>query len=443
MLNLNHPNIIRAYHALTRQMRDTAAPPDAGSAGSASPPPPTPGSAPGCIGGPISSALHTPSGSAAAAATRLPSWNPHLKQLQQQQAADVAALPDQAAAGAAAASYVPFVGVRGAAAGSSSQTLDRPSALRQASIASASVLSSTAALIPATPGRTSDLVGGGYWRRAASSTHPGHGSNTAPGVVSSSGLSLLAQDLDTSVLPVYQRRHSYQLLSPLQSAVSGSAGGLSGSVSASTAALHTATAAAAADGVMATTPDAAAPQAGGASGGAASLLPPSPGQHSSLWGSASSPPAAGVPSIEQQQQQLAGAAPLALSAPVGPTTSSGLLNSGSASSSSSRTWHPIMSTTTTTISPGEVQPVAVTAAAAESKYEGEQGAGMQQQLTAGTQSSRRRSALVSQRASEAMCETWLVMELADRWGFGLVPCVCGKRGQGLFVWVQPEPWSMM
>lgn len=417
MLNLNHPNIVRAYHCTTRQMRagqqeaaaDTAGPQQHGWGSAApatavvvgsAPTPAAPSSAPGSFEKPgSSSGLQTPSAAtAAAAATRFSSGNPQLKQLQrqqQQQEADVVAPPDQGAA----ASYVPFVGVRpvsssaGTAGSSQVQTLDQPSALRHTSASTAASGTSTARLIPATPGRTGEprLQGSHPAAAAAASlslpTSATTGS-TQPGVLSSGGLSLLAQDLDPSVLPAYQRRQSYQqsqqlqLLSPLYSAASGS-GRLSGGSTVPGTSAESMLTVIDMPGPSAAVIQDLAPAAAAAVAAGPGLLPGSSGggRISSL-------------STGSAHSQLAGS-------PVLPAPGSAGLATGSAVSSgsatvSSRTWHVIG----TAASQSEVQP----AASGSGSDEGPQ------QL-AGASSSRRSRA---RRASEAMCETWLVLELCDR-----------------------------
>lgn len=401
MLHLNHPNIVRAYHCITRQMRtsqagaaDTAASQQHGwgsaaaataVVGASGPTPAAPSSAPGSIGGPgSSSGLHTPSAAAPAAAGRFPSWNPQLKQLQrqqlqqQQQPADAAALPGQGGA----ASYVPFVGIRPASS-SSSQTLDRPSALRSTSASTAASGVSTATLTPATPGEVG--LHGPHPAPAASLSLPTTTTtgSTQPGVLSSDGLSLLAQDLDPSVLPVYQRRQSYQqgqqLLSPLNSVASGSAA--SGGLSAASTALGTTDSMVTATdmpGSLAAVSGLAPAAAGVAAGPSLLLGNPGQGRVSSLSGSARS--------------QLVSSA--ALPAPGSSGLATGSAVSSGSAGGSSRPWR-IMGTT----SLSEVQP------ASESGSD----EGPPQLLAGG---SGRRS--LARRASAAMCETWLVLELCDR-----------------------------
>jgi hypothetical protein len=335
--------------------------------------------------------LQPPSAAAAAAAAGLP----QLKQLQRQQqhAADVSAPPDQGAT----ASYVPFVGVRpvsssaGTAGSSQVQTLDGPSALRHTSASTAASGTSTARLIPATPGRSGEpRLQGSNPAAAASLSLPTTATtgSTQPGVLSSGGLSLLAQDLDPSVLPAYQRRQSYQqsqqlpLLSPLYSTASGS-GRLSGGSTVPGTTAESMLTAIDMPGPSAAVIQDLAPAAAAAVAAGPGLLPGSSGggRISSL-------------STGSAHSQAASFA-------VQPAPGSSGLATGSAVSSgsaavSSRTWHVIGTAT----SASEVQPAA-----------SESGSDEGPQQLAGASSSRRSRA---RRASEAMCETWLVLELCDR-----------------------------
>lgn len=432
MLNLNHPNIVRAYHCITKQLLPEQLSSPTGLQGPGSTlQSPVPGSAPGSAAGSAAGSIgwlgpHTPGAvrfpSMAAGISRRSSF----QQQPQQGLADAMPL-------ATPSSFVPLIDV-GSATITTSQTLDRASEaagpLRQASASTAASLrqasASTTGLQPATPSS-------GAAAPQLSSAAPTATGSTQFGLLSSSGLSLLAQDLDPG--PVYQRRLSAVLGSEGTNASSSSAvhtlpvptqPQTASSTAAGISRLQAAPAAESSSAAIGVEPATSTAPVGllsslGEPPTQQQQLPQSPPGPSSAANTASMPAASSgsissliwppsmsgsgqrpVP-LQQKQQQLLPVAP------VGPASGPSAVGSAaSQGSQGSQLWPMIVGAAS------EVQPVQALAQLSDaggtvSSTDGDLGGSQGYGARGGDRGA-------GEGRSTPWCETWLVTELCDRCG---------------------------
>jgi hypothetical protein len=409
MMNLNHPNIVRAYHCITKQMAADQASStleaQQQAAGSAQPSAASSGGK--AAAAVMASATAVPSGGAGSGgwagspgSQATTAGSLQQKQQQQRQITDFVPLPDQSSIAPSFVPYVGFSSVRlpGRIPDSVSSTAAAAASLRQGSNTTASSPISVTTLTPATPSPSGGIVAPPS-TLGSTSVPTGTSSSTQLGVFSSSGLSYLAQDLDAAVGPVYQRR---QQLSPLlSSAGSGSADTFSGTSSATMRAAPVQPGNPAPETAATGLPGSGRVGSFGPAGGAGFLAIGRGGNGGSQTVLPVLASSSGVPGGLQQQQQQLWASPSSGPSIVGSSVNGS--SSAASGSNASRPWHVMFSANS------EVQP------ASDGGSAGVQGVGEFENGSAGSSGGDRgtdRSR--TWRPPAAMCETWLVTELCDR-----------------------------